>query len=406
MHFLGLNLRIYLRVKKLIKIFLAFSFFIILPRIGLTNLSMKRPCEKYVKAKVCRVYPVRNLKGTGDNVKRREESNKDVISNGVYNAFDKGKPLIQLLKVEILGPDFRYLKLNIENYIWDNEGYNTYVNTGDTIVLKVVESKGRLMETQVMGYYRSPCLYLAGLIFFLLFLAIAGVKKIGAVLTIVLNIAIVLVLIPILKRGYPPVLATLILGGAGIAITVAIIFGGGKKFTASLAGALAGLTTAGILTSVFIDLMHLSGMFSWDSRMLLVASRHLENWNIWDFKGLISAGVMITCLGAVVDIAVSIVSSCFEISMSVKKISAQSLYSSGMKVGRDIIATMINSLMLVFLGVSLPLIAVFEILGIPFIRVINFDFFSVLILSALVVNISLVVTVPSAAFISGRLFKK
>lgn len=325
---------------------------------------------------------------------------------GVYKDIPEGYAGIQPVRVKITGGKFKGLVLDVENYLWEEEGYNTQVKTGSTVILKVVERKGSPPETHIMGYYRSPWLYFCGLIFVLLFLSIAGVKKVGVLGTIVLNIAVVLALVQVLKRGYPPVLATLIFGGAGIALTVAVILGGGKKFTASVLGALAGLICAGVVTTAFIDLMHLSGMFLCDSRMLLVASRHLKGWNLWDLKGLVSAGVMIACLGAVVDIAVSIVSSCWQISTSVERISASSLWASSMEVGRDITATMINSLMLIFLGVSLPVIAVFEVLGIPFIKVINFEFFSVLILSALAANISLVITVPVSAFVSSRLFKK
>lgn len=324
----------------------------------------------------------------------------------IYRQAPERYPVIQTVKVKITSRKLKGLIVDVENYLWKEDGYNTQVKRGSNIILKIIERRGFPPETQIMGYYRSPFLYLGGLIFIMLFLAIAGLKKIGIIGTIVINIAVVLALIPVLKRGYPPVLATLIFSSAGIALTVLIILGGGKKFAASACGALAGLITAGVVTAEFMDLMHLSGMFSWDSRMLLMASRHLKGWNLWDLKGLVSAGVMITCLGAVVDIAVSVVSSCWEIAASSERISASSLWASGMKVGRDIIATMINSLMLVFLGVSLPLIAVFTVLNIPFIKVINFEFFSVLILSALAANISLVVTVPVSAFVSSRLFKK
>ena len=99
-------------MKKLIKIFLAVSFFIILPRIGLTNLSMKRPCEKYVKAKVCRVY----------------------------DAFDKGELLIQPAKV---GFAAYFEELGRVRLIQDykDKGYKTFFISGKKVRMLLQESK-------------------------------------------------------------------------------------------------------------------------------------------------------------------------------------------------------------------------------------------------------------------------
>ncbi|MFH1414687.1 MAG: YibE/F family protein [Elusimicrobiota bacterium] len=272
--------------------------------------------------------------------------------------------------------------------------------------MQLVEVEGLVETARVMGYYRSPYILAGAGVFLLCFFLIAGIKRTGAVFTMLLNIAVVLLLIQAMKRGYPPLLAAFVLAGTGVAVTMAVILRSGRKLAASLLGAAVGILSAGLLTSVFMKMMHISGMFSMDARMLLTASRHLSGWDLWDLRGLVAAGVIVASMGAVIDISVSVVSALWQVSCSAGMATFSALWKSGMRVGRDIIATMINSLILVFLGVSLPMIAVFEAAGIPFIRAVNYEFFSILILSAIVSTVSLVVTVPATCAVSAAFFRK
>lgn len=322
------------------------------------------------------------------------------------NTVPPGDSDSQILKIKILGSDYQGMNLDINNFLWDEDGYNTRLSVGDKVVVKLICSQGRIINASISSYYRAPYLLICLIIFILLFLLIVSIKKFASLLVLFMNIGVVLMVLPVLKTGFNPILATLIFESIAVAVTVGMILGGGKKFFVSFGGACIGLVTAGILTYTFIDLMQLDGFFSKDIRLLLIASKHLKDWNVWDLKGLISSGVMITCFGAIVNISVTISSSCWHISDYVKKISSASILHSGMEVGRDIIAARINTLVLIFIGVSLPMLMVFEVLGIPFLKIINFEFFSILILSVLTSSISLVITVPVSAYLASRFYRK
>lgn len=324
----------------------------------------------------------------------------------IHSEVDPGQQAIQLLTVEILTGKYKGIKAKIDNFLWEEEGYNTRIKAGMPLTLKITDREGEPPFIQIMGYYRSPYIYLAGLLFVLIFIVIMGFKKITALISIVLNVTLViLVLLPLLKAGYPPVAVTLITGSVMASLTIALVIGFGRKFIAAIIGVVAGLVLAGLLTSTFIDLMHLSGMFAGDSRMLLIAYRHIEGWRLHDLRGLLSAGVMIACLGAVIDVSVTVVSACYNISKKMTEIKPSLLWSSGMQVGRDVIATMLNSLMMIFVSISLPMVAVFNVLEIPFLKVINFEFFTVMIVSAIVASTALIVTVPATAAASSWLLR-
>ncbi|MFC2061408.1 YibE/F family protein [Elusimicrobiota bacterium] len=324
-----------------------------------------------------------------------------------HNHVPVGKQGIQDLTVKVMGGGHKNQQLDVKNIYWREEGYNTRLNSNDLVVLRIAGINREPIEAQIMGHYRSRYIYLSGGVFLLLFLAVFGWKKIRILFSVAVNLFLFsIILFPLIKIGFQPLPLAVLIGSAAVIITIIIILGFSRKFVSAACGGIAGMIMAGILSLIFLDMMHLSGLFSRDSRMLLTASRHMADWNIWDLKGLIAAGIIVTCMGAVIDVAVTIASSCYQVSSERKRVTAQLLWQSGMRIGKDIIATMLNSLVLAFLGISLPLIAVFDVMGIPFLRIINFEVFSIIIASALISSISFIVTVPATAFISCRLFRK
>ncbi|MEA3506222.1 MAG: YibE/F family protein, partial [Elusimicrobiota bacterium] len=237
------------------------------------------------------------------------------------------------------------------------------------------------------------------------FFIVTGFKKKGAMLMVALNIFFVIpALFFIIKTGFNPVGGGIIISGIGILISVAVILGGGRKLYSALSGALIGSTSAGIVTLVFMDYMKIEGRFAPGARMLQTASRYLPGWNIHDLKGVVAAGIMIASLGAVIDIAVSMVSAINEVYReNPRAANTAYLFKAGLNVGRDMVATMLNSLVLVFTGLALPMLMIFGIMEIPLLKAVNFEFILITILSAAVSSISLMITVPVTACISSRL---
>ena len=113
---------------------------------------------------------------------------------------------------------------------------------------------------------------------------------------------------------------------------------------------------------------------------------------------LLFAGVIIASLGAVMDVGISIASSVFEVHSVDRKLSVTSLYRSGMNVGRDVIGTMSNTLILAFAGSSLNTIIIIILYKLPYIRLINLDLVSVELIQGIAGSIGIILTVPITAF--------
>ena len=121
------------------------------------------------------------------------------------------------------------------------------------------------------------------------------------------------------------------------------------------------------------------------------------------FPGILSASMIIAALGALMDTGISIASAINEIYETDNSLSVKQLFTSGMNIGKDIIGTMSNTLILVYLGASLPLVLLSSNIDLQ--KFFNLNQVATEISSALVGSIAILVCVPLTAIISAYLIK-
>ena len=128
-------------------------------------------------------------------------------------------------------------------------------------------------------------------------------------------------------------------------------------------------------------------------------------------KGLMFAGILVSSLGAVMDVAMSISSSMFEIKSINTKLNKMQLFKSGMNIGKDIIGTMTNTLILAFTGGALCTLILLYSAKMSFSRIINLDFLGMEIIQGLAGTIGIILTVPATVllaiyYLNGKKQKK
>jgi uncharacterized membrane protein len=121
------------------------------------------------------------------------------------------------------------------------------------------------------------------------------------------------------------------------------------------------------------------------------------------YSGLLAAGMLIGALGVIMDVGVSIASAVAEIAKTDKTLSAASLYESGMNVGRDIMGTMTNTLILAYTGTALPLLLLTS--QMPSAKLLNLDLVATEVASALSGSLGLICTIPMTAFAAAKLMQ-
>lgn len=205
-------------------------------------------------------------------------------------------------------------------------------------------------------------------------------------------------LMPMILNGFCPIASAVLTGIISTVITIYLVGGFNSKSSAAIIGTSISLAFAGALSMLAIYFAHLTGFAGEENMFLYTARPDLS------FTGILSASMIIAALGALMDTAVSIASTVNEIYETDKTLSVKQLFKSGMNVGRDIIGTMSNTLILVYLGSSLPLVLLSS--NIDMNKFFNLNQVATEILSAITGSIAILVCVPATAIIAAILIKR
>ncbi|WHH58240.1 YibE/F family protein [Petroclostridium sp. X23] len=332
---------------------------------------------RYEKAKVLRVVS--------------ESSEKDEAINGLYRGF-------QQLEVQILTGEHKGELHIIKNYL--SNLLNVYGKAGQNIIVCVDTANPEKYLVSVYNYDRSPVLY----IFILLFLAalwgIGGKKGFKSMVGLLFTfICIIFLFIPMLYRGYSPIFASVLIVIITTCITLLTLNGWSFKTLSAVLGTTLGVVIAGTASSIAGHFAHITGFQTEEVETLIVIARD----HGMQVGGLLFAGILIASLGAIMDVAMSIASSVQEVYIANHNLSKNALFMSGINVGRDMMGTMANTLLLAFTGTSLNSLILIYSYNVPYNELINMNMLGIEIIQGLSGSTAVILTVPIIAFISSRL---
>lgn len=303
----------------------------------------------------------------------------------------------QIVQVKLLSGEFKGKVVEIDNMITNNPYYDIFLKKGNRVILHA-EQKGNEVEYFIADIQRINALY-AFLALFIILLFLVGKKKgLLSLLSILIVMGLVFfALAPLMLNGVNPILATVLVCLLASSMAIYIVSGFNSKSTSAVLGTVISLCVAGFLSIMTIKFAHLTG-FSGEECLFLYSARPDLN-----FVGILASAMIIAALGALMDISVSIASTINEIKEQNSKLGVKETFKSGMNVGRDIIGTMANTFILVYLGSSLPLVMLAQ--NIDTQKFFNLNQVVTEISSALVGSIAMVICVPLTAIISAYLIK-
>ncbi len=335
-------------------------------------------------------------------------SQNAVVKNIEYQDMDnlnqEVQTVKQLVNVYITNGHFKGTQLVIDNILTGNPAYDIPLKKGDRVILHAEAESEEIESADDVSFYiadikRDNQMILFVGIFSVLLLLIGRKKGLRSILSIIAIAGLIFfVLMPLILSGFSPIVSSILVGVLSTVITIYLVGGFNAKSTSAIAGTSASLVFAGGLSILAIYLAHLTG-FAGEENMFLYSARPDLS-----FTGILSASMIIAALGALMDTSVSIASTINEIHETDSTLSITQLFKSGMNVGRDIIGTMSNTLILVYLGSSLPLVLLSN--NIDLNKFFNLNMVATEILSALVGSIAILACVPITAIIASVLIKK
>lgn len=320
----------------------------------------------------------------------------DVISEVTYP-----KSVEQTLKVEVLSGKYAGEKVEIKNTYTDT-GYSFYLEDGDNISV-IVEDDGDEVNFYFHSIDKSGTLMLLVLVFSICVIILGGMKGFKALVSLIITVALILlILVPLLLKGYNPIILSILVCVFSTILTFVITNGFSKKTLIAILGVSCGLIIAGSFAYLFGVLAKISGFSSGDAQML----QYLPNGIKFDYKGLLFAGIIIGALGACMDVAMEITSSLVEIKKHKPDVSDKELIISGFNIGKDIMGTMVNTLILAYTGGSLSSILIFVGFEKSLYQIVNLESIATEIIRAVSGSIGLLFAIPSTVYIFILLNRK
>lgn len=309
----------------------------------------------------------------------------------------------QYVELEVLGGKYKGEVFNIENVQSGHPVYDIPVEKGDKVVVMVEEYGDGSLEVNITDYSRDGYIYMLTIGFALALIFIGRSKGLKTIITLIFTMLMIFrVLLPLMLRGFNPIIVTIIISAAITILTIILISGFTKKSLAAIVGTITGVLIAGLLAFVIGTRVKLTGLSSEEAVMLLFIPQNIQ----FNFKDLLFSGILLGALGAVMDVCMSIASSIEEVHRANSDLSMKKLFLAGMNVGKDIMGTMSNTLILAYTGSAIPLILLFMAYETSIIRIINLDIVATEIVRSLSGSIGLILSIPMTAIISAVLIKK
>ena len=307
---------------------------------------------------------------------------------------------LQNIRVQITEGPYSGEQHVFKNYV--SRLYNTVVKKGTDIIVGAYLEDGEIMDLTTNTYKRSHVIAILAIIFFVLVAWIGKLKGVKSIVSLLFTgTCVIFLMLPLMLNGMNPVLAATIIVFLSTFVTLGLVSGINKKTLAAIIGTLSGVLIATLIAYLFGNWSHLSGGTMQDTEALLYVSETSK----LQIKGLMLAAILIASLGAVMDVAMSISSSLFELISVNEQLTFKELVRSGMNVGTDMIGTMTNTLILALAGGSLTTMILIFTASISEKQLVNLDVLGTELIQGLSGSIGIVITVPITVVVTAYLCK-
>lgn len=289
--------------------------------------------------------------------------------------------------------------LEIEHAVGEFSGQE--FSQGDEVVLSRLELPDGEVLYNAVDHVRWPSLLMVFLSFVAAVIVVNRKKGLFSLLAMGFTFLILFVLVlPMILGGANPVLTALLGSAIIMPVSYYLSHGVSKKTHVAVLGTLASLVLTGVLASVFSEVSHLTGLASEEAAFLFSGGRESI-----DFQGLTLAGIIIALMGVLDDVCITQSSVVSQLKKANPKMSKRELFKRGMAVGMDHISSVVNTLIMVYAGASLPLLLLFMDGGQSWTQVLNYEVVAEEVLRTLVGSMGLVLAVPITTWLASGVMK-
>lgn len=274
------------------------------------------------------------------------------------------------------------------------------VEKGDLVVIYENPDPSSSVPYLFSDYQRSWGTGVFCLVFLLLLLVFGRLKGFNTIVALLFTCAAVFaVFLPLVLAGSNIYLWAVAVCIYVIVSTLLLVDGASKKTLVAVCGCGAGVLCSGGLALLMSSLLKLSGL-STQETIYLVQLGDI------DLVGVVFAGILIGAVGAVMDVAMSVASALAELHEKAQDASFGSLFASGIHIGRDMMSTMANTLVLAYIGSSLTTVLLLTAYAASVTQLLNLEMIVTEILQAVIGSMAILLTIPLTSLIAAAVYTR
>ena len=280
--------------------------------------------------------------------------------------------------------------------------YGANCTVGTKVIAQLSEYDGKL-SASVYNYDREFEIAVLIIAFLAMMWLVGGRKGINSIIALIFTfIVVILLYVPLMYIGFSPFLAAVLSVILITVITHILLADLEMKSISAMLGTICGVVVAGLIALIFGEAANVNG-YNVEEIETLVYIGQSSKLNV---GGMLFSGILISSLGAVMDVAMSVSSSLNEIQLNRPDISGKELFKSGINIGRDMIGTMSNTLILAYVGSSINLIMIIYAYSYEMHHVMSMYSIAIELMSGIAGTMGIILAVPFTSFITAVLLRR
>lgn len=273
---------------------------------------------------------------------------------------------------------------------------------GTKVIALIQADQDGVLQGSVYNYDRTAMVYFLVGLFALILVLVGGKKGAASLYALIFTvICIFCIYIPMLYAGCNGLSAAVLTAVVILVASIYILNGWSDKSLCAIVGTTIGVAISGLLAMAVGRASQLSGFNMTDVESMVYIANHTG----LQVSNILYGGILISSLGAVMDVSVSVVAAMREIHEKAPNLSAKELFRSGMHVGHDMMGTMSNTLILAYTGSATGVLLTVYSYEMPYLQIMGYNSIIIEIVSGLCGTIGVVLTVPVQALITTFVLK-
>lgn len=308
----------------------------------------------------------------------------------------------QNLKVKMTEGNEKGTVIEVTNYL--TKTHNVLAKQNMSLIINADRPEQVEPYYTVYNYDRRFALIACVAVLFAAIFCIGGGKGVRAVCGLMYSLFVIVgFLLPAVFSGWSPIWTGILTAVLSTAVTLLLLNGQSKKTLAAILATTIGMIFALVFFKIMSALVHIDGFSSAEAEGLILINEETG----LQIKDVLFAGVLISSLGAIMDVGMSIVSALCEVYLHNPTLNKREIFHSGIEIGKDMIGTMTNTLILAFAGSAFITLLVFVSYQVQFNQLINSNYLCIEIAQGICGTFGIVLTIPAAsAIMAGLLTRK